>query len=143
MTKNEFIHEAAIRMAVSRPDADVMAIAARARDLANELFGVEEQEQVIPYSNEPISNLIREIDRMDEEEKAARNEQLSPGTRWRYNKKGHARIAQTACESESIETVAGLLAFGRYQFLKLYHIGPRVIASVDKALMNLYNIKTW
>jgi hypothetical protein len=143
MTKNEFIHEAAIRMAVSRPDADVMAIAARARDLANELFGVDEQEHFIPYSNEPISNLIREIDRMDEEEKAARNAQLSPGTRWRYSKKGHARITQTACDSESIETVAGLLAFGRYNFLHLYNMGPIVIASVDKALMNLYNIKTW
>ena len=143
MTKNEFIQEAALRLLNSRIAFTTKETAEYARALADQIYGEDEEEPVIPYSNEPISNLIREIDRMDEEEKAARNEQLSPGTRWRYNKKGHARIAQTACESESIETVAGLLAFGRYNFLHLYNMGPIVIASVDKALMNLYNIKTW
>lgn len=143
MTKQEFIQEAALRMLASQFAYTMKEIAEHVRNLANEIYGEDEKEPEIPYSNEPISAVINEIDRMDCEERDANNAQLSPNTPWRYNKKGHAMIAQTACKRESIETVAGLLAFGRRNFLGMYNIGPKVASSVDKALENLYNITKW
>lgn len=143
MTRQEFIQEAALRILGSHFAYTMKEIAENARSLADEIYGEEEEEPEIPYSNEPISAVIKEIDRMDCEEREAKNMKLPLGTPWRYNKRGHARIAQTACERESILTVAGLLAFGRSDFLGIYNIGPKVIKSVDKALENLYNIQKW
>lgn len=143
MTRQEFIQEAALRLISAMNEYTITEVASWAKELAKEIYGEEEEEPEIPYSNEPISAVIKEIDRMDCEERDANNAKLPLGTPWRYNKRGHARIAQTACERESILTVAGLLAFGRSDFLGIYNIGPKVIKSVDKALENLYNIQKW
>ena len=68
MTKQEFIQEAALRV-IGSPSATPQAITDFAMELADRIYGEDEPEPEIPYSDEPISNLIREIDRMDIEER--------------------------------------------------------------------------
>ena len=144
MTKQEFIQEAALRL-IGSHSATPQGITDFAMELADRIYGEDEPEPEIPYSDEPISNLIREIDRMDIEERDRKKaEARSQGHyRWSYSKKGHAKIVETACRRVSIKTVADLLAFGKYNFLGIHNMGPLATASVDKALENLYNIKSW
>lgn len=134
-----------MRLITAKPDKLMCEIAELAENLANCVYGEEEEEQQIPYSDEPISNLIREIDRMDIEMRDRKTaEARSQGHyRWSFSKKGHAKIVETACNRVSIKTVADLLAFGKYNFLGIRNMGPLATASVDKALLNLYNIKSW
>lgn len=139
MTKQEFIQEAALRLINALTEYTMQEVAMYAKQLADEVYGKEKEEPEIPYSDEPISNLIREIDRIDEEQKKIHNE----FSRWKYTKKGHAKIAQHACERENINSIAELLAFGRYHFLGIHNVGPMVVNSIDEALENLYNIKSW
>ena len=145
MTKNDFMLEVALRLITARPDLSMGEIADLASDLAGEFFHEEDQpEPETPYINEPISVVIKEIDRIDIEERDKKNEDARAlGHRWSYSKCGHAAIVRTACNRESIETVAGLLAFGRDNFLGIYNVGKKVLVSVDKALENLYDIKNW
>ena len=148
MTKEDFIHEAAIRMAVSNPDADVLSIAERARDLANHLFGNKEEEErevtTVSHNNDPIEYLIREIDRIDDEGIREKKENaIANGHNWVFAKRGYAERIKWACNDLDVVYVGDLISLGRRNFIKARNIGKTCCSIIDTALNNLYNIKSW
>ena len=142
MTKQEFIQEAALRMTFLLPERRVSELADLARGLANSIYDEEEPEPELtpnPHDSEPVEKILREAERIDEEETRDRIEE---GRAYKSQKKKICRL-RNAFRANDITTLGELLNFGRNRFKKTRYIGELSCAIVDKALDNLYNIKAW
>jgi len=143
MTKQEFIQEAALRMTFLLPERRVSELADLARGLANSIYDEEEPEPELtpnPHDFDPVEKILRETERIDEEETRDRIEE---GRAYKIQKKGYAERLRTAFRANDITTLGELLNFGRSRFKKTRCIGEHSCAIIDKALDNLYNIKEW
>lgn len=150
MTRQEFIQEAALRLISVLPEQPMDYIAISAKELADQLFHDEEEPQEpevltgIP-DKEPIGNLLREIDRIDEEICYQKREQYKEcKARNKPQKNGYAERVRGVCHYDiDITYVADLINYGRSSFKKKRNIGEKCCVIIDKALENLYDIKAW
>ena len=152
MTKDEFLQEAALRLITARPEAPMGEIADLARDLAGEFFHENESDKAkeaikdlgVLVGDDPISVLISEIDRLDEEEKRQLTEKAKTrGWNTKYQKSGYAERVGKLCNRLGYYYVTGFVCMGRSSFRKERQIGEKCAEIVDKALLNLYGIKSW
>lgn len=152
MTKQEFIQEAALRLigAARYSEITYIEIADAARCLADEIYGTDDEQEPENHtgvpSNEPISNLIREIDRIDMEEKLRLKEEYKVKyPHWNYKPKnsGYAERVRKQCIVLGFKYVQNLIDYSRVEFRKQHTMGEKTVGKVDKALLNLYNITVW
>lgn len=146
MTKFEFIQEAALRLITAKPDATMGQIADWATDLAGEFFHEYEQptepEVLTAFpdgeSVQVVAKEIARLEALDVEERKAK---------YRYGQKGGLDVRFLGvCKygtGYGINTVKDLIAIGRDSFSRFHNMGPKTMRLLDKALDNLYNIKSW
>lgn len=157
MTKQEFIQEAALRILARDSESSMISIADYAAELAAEVwkrFGKEPEQHEEPEvltafaARDTVQVVAREIARLETEFIEAENAKLKEkGHSYRRQKSG-ADIRFLNCCSydvgyQEINTVTDLIAYGRNNFICRRNIGRKTIKLVDKALGNLYNIKSW
>ena len=146
MTKNEFIQEAALRIVCFRRDLLMSEVYDAAVNLANCVFRLESESVVTPQNAlSPISEICKELDRIDiEEKKKEKARAMDNGDRyWRGQKSGYAIKMQGVCRREGISTLQDLLAVGSVNFGKLFNVGYKLQEHVSIALKNLYDIDAW
>ena len=159
MTKFEFIQEAALRLLSACPEEPNGWIGDKAAELAEEVWTHEEKPESAQehepeilkcFSNEEsILAVAKEIARIEEEEIAEKNKQLKARGGWgRYMKSGADIRFVNVCRSvyrgqKSINTVKELIDCGRHDFRRRYQMGKLTLNLIDKALKNLYDIKSW
>lgn len=149
MNKQEFIQEAALRLITALPNEPAVNIYAIAVDLAGYVYPEDkkhEPEIITGFpADEPIDNLLKEIDRMDEESARQRNEEAKKEGRTGYHhqKGGYAEAVRRKCIRLGFKRVSSLVNYGRASFRSERNIGEKCVDAIDKALLNLYNIKTW
>ena len=149
MNRQEFIQEAALRLISARPDIRMFDAWQLAESLAGYIYPEKEQEpeilSCIP-DGEGIQAVISEIDRLDAEDKKKLQEERDrdfPGLYHHYQKSGYGVRVKNICTINNIVTVKDLVDFGRAKFLAQRNMGGKCVEVIDRALMNLYNIKYW
>lgn len=153
MTKQEFIQEAALRLISARPECSMVWVADNAEQLAaflyDEPYPHAGRVRVVPPVTDPkadeIEILAREVYRLEEEMKKEMDRKYLERTGYEYNHKktNIASRIHKAFVAEGICTVGDMLKRGRTGILKVPKVGRMCIELIDKALCNLYNIKTW
>ena len=157
MTKFEFIQEAALRILSACPEYPSGSIGDKAAELADEVWTHEDRQEPAQehepeilkcFSNEePIKDLIDEVDRLDIVDKKRLTEEYRQRYSWSRNytaqKSGYAVKLRNVCDKNDIKTIPELLNFGRRKFAAQYCVGKKLCDAVDKALENLYDIKSW
>ena len=148
MTRQEFIQQAALRLISARPEAMMFEISDLAVNLANCIYGIDEEASsdafrpspaVSDPSKEPIQTLLTEVGRVEGLHVAERKRR-----NYGYAQKGGIDVRLTnAFRAEEINTVGDLLRLGSRSFLKLRNVGPHSLKFVSEALKNLYNIENW
>ena len=150
MTKEEFIQNAVLTILAKDYGESVDYITDYARNLADAVYGEEkeaEEEEGKPsstsYEDEPISNVINEINRIDEEDvKKRRKEAVEKGYKECFHqKKGYAFRLEGSFKYLEIKTVGDLLRFGRQELYRSRNIGKNCVDIVADALYNLYEIR--
>lgn len=145
MNKKEFIIEAALRMVGNYQGVTMEDIAGMARDLADELYPEEPIHHGKP-DTDSIEVLLKEVDRLDQENAKAETEryrQMYGHDMYHAQKSGHAVRLQKVFKTADVKTVGDLLSRGSREFLKMPKAGKLCVEIVDQALVNLYNITTW
>lgn len=166
MTKNEFIQEAALRTLSIKFGCDnkiyAEPIAEFAKALADEVWkhldnkaevlgGSPAEQQVLAMvpDNEKVQTLAKEIARIErydiEQKNAIKKNQGWNGRNFYHISGADVRflnVCKFGCDRE-IDTVKDLIDFGRHNFSRLRNMGPLTMELVDKAIENLYNIKSW
>ena len=150
MTKQEFTQEAALRLISVRPSAPMCEILDLARNLADGIYadnGLQPEPERVVYgvdADEPIENLLREIDRLDAEGvRLKKAKGKAEGWGWNPQKSGFAEKVRKTCRWLGFENVPDLIIFGKNSFRKQSFIGEKCCNVVDEALKNLYNITSW
>lgn len=130
MTKKEFLHEAALRLLATEMTAQ--EIAAKARELADELFGecTIDMPQVYAESlnEEPIETLLKEIDRIDVEEREERKKQNEREDRWwrsHEQKSGYSVRLTKVFRANNIQTIGDLIRMRSHNFMRLKNVGQK------------------
>ena len=154
MTKNEFIQEAALRLLTTRPDATMGQIADWATDLAGEFFHEQEQpsekEMLTAFpDDDKVQVVAKERARLEKEAIDRKNaEYKEKGWFCHYQKSGADIRFLNVCYDTSrgqnrIETVKDIIDCGSRNFERRRNMGHLTMDFLDKALENLYNIKSW
>lgn len=160
MTKNEFIKEAALRLLTTwvcnTTNFNSKDVASCAKQLADEVWmQFDEEQQEDPEAPTPlphdvnISVLADEMERIEKRCIEEKNEDnRNRGLTWRYQISGvRARFTNicndTSMGRKEIRTVADLMEEGKANFMRRYNVGHKTIELIDKALENLYYIKSW
>ncbi len=139
MTKQEFIIEAVLRMISNNTAASYSSLVEEATKLADELFPEKEAK-----NDDTISALLKEIDRIEEEEKRKESEKLrAEGYSCSAQKGGYGVRLSKVFEKKEIYTIEDLLKVRRTNFNRLQNVGEKSTRLVDLALQNLYGIKSW
>lgn len=148
MTKHEFIQEAALRLIGARPSEQMSEIHRLAKKLADLIYPDDEEVSSDPVrpaptvsdlSEEPIDNLLAEV--ISVEHERVENKIQRHGCHFQVG--GVNVRVYNVVRGYDICTVSGLLKNGRVWFAKQRGIGPICVELVDKALENLYGIKSW
>lgn len=141
MNKKVFIQEAALRLITARPDALMCEISELAVNLANCVYGTEDEEQPVEPSApvdvnaEPIEAILEEIRKVEQEIVNASDHRVQVG--------GVDVRILNALKAADVKTVGDLLSLGSRNCAKLRTLGPKSVSHIGKALDNLYGIKTW
>ncbi len=126
MTKDEFTMEAALRLIVAKPQADMLMIADMAKDLAERItnrIGYNTQECAMQEDMDTVS-VIPVFNYLDSH---------------RYNSTKLTRIFY----ENDIKTVGDLLRVGSYVLKKYRGVGLGTFNRICDALDELYGIKEW
>lgn len=137
-----------------------------AAEIADEVWKLEPKDEEQPKTEEPemltlipavdtVQVLANEIARLEKEQIAKENEiaankgykgwkgrpyRQASGADVRFLNCCHGSSFRNEC---SIDTVKGLVAYGRKNFGRRLNMGKLTLELVDKALLSLYNIKSW
>ena len=156
MTKNEFIQEAALRIVSawsSCAEFTTGSVATAAKALADDVWEVMDSEEpaepevleMVP-DNEKVQTLAKEIARIEryevEQKNAIKKNQGWHGRNY-YQISGADVRFLNVCHHEGISTLGDMMRIGRQGFSRLRNMGPLTMELVDKAIENLYNIKSW
>ena len=147
MTKQEFIQQAALILLQHKYGESVDYLADYVKNYADAIYELCGQQQENPNpevmagcaADEPIENLLREIDRLDGES----TRQLREKSSCYFQKGGYAAKVRRICENYDFVHVPNFIDFGKGFFEKERGIGEKCCAVVDQALKNLYNITSW
>ena len=147
MTKQEFIQQAALILLQHKYGESVDYLADYVKNYADAIYELCGQQQENPNpeamagcaADEPIENLLREIDRLDGEELRQKREKY----KGYFQKNGYATKVRNICEHYGFIHVHNLIGFGRGAFKRERFVGEYCCAVVDQALKNLYNITSW
>ena len=155
MTKNEFIQEAALRLITAWGGCSFTSenVADAAKNIADEVWKLFNDEQpaepqvlaMVP-DNEKVQTLAKEIARIEryevEQKNAIKKNQGWNGRNY-YQISGADVRFLNVCHHEDISTLGDMMRIGRHGFSRLRNMGPLTMELVDKAIENLYNIKSW
>ena len=157
MTKNKIIKEAALRLISAWANAGSFTteeLAQAAKALADEVWKQFDEEEptaetevlaLVP-DNEKVQTLAKEIARIEryevEQKNAIKKNQGWNGRNY-YQISGADVRFLNVCHHEGISTLGDMMRIGRQGFSRLRNMGPLTMELVDKALENLYNIKSW
>ena len=153
MTKNEFIQEAALRLLQADSQFTAELLASVARHIADEVWKqlddehpAEKEVLAMVPDNEKVKTLAKEIARIEnyevEQKNAIKRNQGWNGRNY-YQISGADVRFLNVCQHEDISTLGDMMRIGRHGFSRLRNMGPLTMKLVDKALENLYNIKSW